>query len=89
MADQYPRSTSAYAWERRTWGGVDHANPSYMRFDLEAFADANVPPATAQDLILPRQVLEVARTLPTTARARDLERSLRQVIRSNKGERKR
>lgn len=58
-----------------------------MAFDLEQFASlARVEPS-GQDVAIMRQIIEVVRRCPAEAKARELEKSLAAVIKSNQAER--
>ncbi|MEW9310056.1 hypothetical protein [Labrys neptuniae] len=86
--DKANADLNVLSFERIKWGGVRHDNPRYIAFDLEAFAASeSVAPKEADYLIL-RSVLNVAKSMPPTARLGDLERALSKLLPSNNAERR-
>jgi hypothetical protein len=75
------------SFERIKWGGVRHERPVYMVLDLGLFAQTDEIVATKTDVDVFNAILDTADSLSKTARARDLEKALSRVLRSNKSER--
>lgn len=82
-----PADRNFLNFERFKWGGVRHLDPYFVAFNLEQFARLEVPPPLEEDLDLFRRIVETARALPSTARARDLEKAVGTFLPSNKAER--
>ena len=74
-------------FERFKWGGVRHQDPLYIACNLEWFASADRLTPTPADRAVLREIVKRARSLPATARPRDLEKGLASVLDSNKAER--
>jgi hypothetical protein len=74
-------------FERYKWGGVRHLSPEYILFDLTQFR--NLPPVTPTegDYRILSEIIELIYELDDNAKARDLEKSLSKVLKSNKSER--
>jgi hypothetical protein len=85
--DHEPRDLSVLNFERLKWGGVRHASPTYIALDLELFSRTQVPSFTGEDVEILKSVFGVADSLPGTARARDLEKAISGLFKSNKAER--
>ncbi len=86
-----PKATydrSMLNFERLKWGGARHLHdPYYCAFDLEQFARLEVPRASDADRATLRQILDLARGMPATARPQDLGRAIGKLIPSNRWER--
>ncbi len=82
-----PYDLSEFNFERYKWGGVQHELPAFMAFDLEQFASLARVEASEQDVAVMRQIIEVVRRCRADAKARELEKSLAAVIKSNQAER--
>lgn len=82
-----PADRNVLNFERYKWGGVRHLDPYFVAFNLEQFARLEVPPPLDEDLDLFRRIVETAGALPSTARARDLEKAVGTFLPSNKAER--
>lgn len=74
-------------FERYKWGGVRHDQPEYIAFDLESFTILERVTPTSEDLAIMRAIIDSAQSCPATARPRDLERRLANIIQSNRAER--
>lgn len=75
-------------FERIKWGGVRHAYPAYIAFDLERLASTPLPEIEPDDLACLRDVLDVAKALPAKARLKDLDKALAKVLPSSSPERR-
>lgn len=75
------------SFERHKWGGVRHSDPVYIGFDLGLFAGQTLDPPAETDLVMLRQILEAASSLPAGARALDLERAIAPLFKSTAQER--
>jgi hypothetical protein len=73
-------------FERFKWGGVRH--PLYAAFDLERFNQADVPDPTDNDLAILRQIVQIAASMPKSARLADLAKALAPTLPSNDAERR-
>lgn len=82
-----PIDLSVLNFERLKWGGVRHSSPAYIALDLELLARSGTPEYSPGDAALLVQILEQADSLPEAARARDLEKSIGGLFKSNKPER--
>jgi hypothetical protein len=74
-------------FERYKWGGVMHESPEYAAFDLEQFAKLEKVQPTEQDFDRLQTIIDIARQCEPGDRARDLEKRLGNVLKSNKAER--
>jgi hypothetical protein len=81
------KDLSVLNFERLKWGGVRHASPVYMALDLELFAKTSTITATKEDVEIFGSILKAADSLSGTARARDLEKAISGIVKSNKAER--
>jgi hypothetical protein len=85
--DEREHDFSSTNFARLKWGlvprffTVDHA------FVLEMFAAEGRPRPTDEDRKILQEILQTASSMPPEARARDLERALKPVLRSNQAER--
>ena len=75
-------------FERFKWGGVRHSNPLYAAFDLQRFAEIDVPSPTEGDLAILRQTIEAATAMRKPARLSDLAKALAAILPSNDPERR-
>lgn len=75
-------------FERVKWGGVRHYDPRYIAFDLQLFAAQKPGTPTAEDFRILAAVLDVANSMPSTARPGDLEKALSKLLPSNSAERR-
>lgn len=82
-----PQDMNVLNFERLKWGGVRHGSPIYVALDLELFAQTEIPSVTKDDVKIFNLILETAKSLPPTARARDLEKAIGEFFKSNKAER--
>jgi hypothetical protein len=82
-----PYDLSVLNFERYKWGGVRHAHLEYIAFDLEQFTKLEKSKPSEQDYSILHQIIEIARHCDPSARPRDLEKRLANVIKSNKAER--
>jgi len=82
-----PTDLNVLNFERLKWGGVRHTDPAYIALDLELFAKTDIPKPSSEDTRMFLEVLNRASSLPDTSRARDLERAIGGLFRSNKAER--
>lgn len=82
-----PIDLNVLNFERLKWGGVRHTSPVYIALDLELFAKTKVPPYRSDDVGAFLGVLDRAGSLPDSSRARDLEKAIGGLFRSNKSER--
>lgn len=82
-----PYDFSILNFERYQWGGVRHAHPEYIAFDLEQFNKLEFNPPGEPDLKIMRQILAVIQGCEAQAGPRDLEKRLAKVVVSNKAER--
>src|SRR5262249_36534714 len=70
------------------WGGVRHSNPLYMAFDLERFAESNIPDPTDLDRAILHQIIQTATSMQKDAKLSDLVKALAPVLPSNNPERR-
>lgn len=82
-----PIDLNVLNFERLKWGGVRHASPVYIALDLELFAKTKIPPYSSDDAGAFLKVLDRAGSLPDSSRARDLEKAIGGLFKSNKSER--
>jgi hypothetical protein len=75
-------------FERFKWGGVRHSDPLYAAFDLERFAEIDVPSPADDDLAILRQTIQTAGSMPKGARLSDLAKALAPILPSNNSERR-
>lgn len=75
-------------FERFKWGGVRHDNPLYAAFDLERFAEIDIPRPTASDLDILQQTIHAAANMPGHAKLSDLVKALAPILPSNDPERR-
>lgn len=71
-----PEDLNVLNFERFRWGGVRHENPVYIGFDLQRFAEREVPPATTEDVEILREVLKIADSQPPNARPAQLAKEI-------------
>lgn len=79
---------SVLNFERHKWGGVRRDNPLYAWLDLRLFEQTEPVEPSETDRQILRQILNAAASLPDNARPNLLVESLKDVVRSNKAERK-
>jgi hypothetical protein len=79
--------TEHLAKERDKYGGVRHADPKYILFDLTAFQDLHTLEPTAADWRCLDLILRTPQLLEPDAKPADFERALKGVFPSNKNER--
>lgn len=79
---------SILSFERLKWGGVRHAEPSYISFDLGLLRQTFVPVPTGSDFAILDTILDTARSMSATSRLGDLDKSLSTVLKSNSAERR-
>ncbi len=82
-----PTDLNILNFKRLKWSGVRHDSPIYIALDLELFAQTEIPSVIKDDVKIFNLVLEKAKSLPQTARARDLEKAIGGLFKSNKAER--
>lgn len=82
-----PIDMNVLNFERLKWGGVRHGSPIYISLDLELLAKLDIPDWSSADAEVLLQILRQAVSLPSEARARDLEKSIGGLLKSNKAER--
>lgn len=75
-------------FERVKWGGVRHYDPRYIALDLQLFAAQKPGTPTTEDFGILAAVLDVANSMPSTARLGDLEKALSKLLASNSAERR-
>ena len=75
-------------FERFKWGGVRHSDPLYMAFDLERFAQIDIPVPTDEDRAILRQIIQTAASIQKGAKLSDLEKALAPTLPSNDPERR-
>jgi hypothetical protein len=75
-------------FERYKWGGVRHADPMYIAFDLEQFATAEVPVPAAEDLSLLRRILAMFGDAPVDSKLSAIDKRLAAMLKSNSAERR-
>ena len=75
-------------FERFKWGGVRHSDPLYAAFDLERFAEADVPSPKDNDLAILRETIQTAASMPKRAKLSDLAKALAPILPSNNPERR-
>jgi hypothetical protein len=83
-----PTDMNVLNFERFKWGGVRHANPVYIGFDLEQAAKMTAPPREAGGGKTLNNILDAAGSMPSGARLSDLERKISPLFPSNKNERR-
>jgi hypothetical protein len=79
---------NAMNFERFKWGGVRHADPEYIAFDLARLSAALDILPRAEDLAILRSIFAVAGSMSSKARPRDLDKALATVLPSNSSERR-
>jgi len=82
-----PLDLNVLNFERLKWGGVRHSSPAYIALDLELFAKTKILPYCSDDAGALLQVLDRADSLPDSSRARDFEKAIGGLFKSNKHER--
>jgi len=85
-----PKQTEDFSvlnFERLKWGGVRHLSPLYIAFDLEQFSKTDVAEPTPKDFEIFNAIIETAKSLEVSARPRDLEKALSEIVDSNVAER--
>lgn len=82
-----PIDQNVLNFERLKWGGVRHSSPVYIALDLELLGKLEIPLSTDGDAEALLQILGLAASLPKAARARDLEKAVGGLLKSNKSER--
>jgi hypothetical protein len=87
MPDGREEPIENLARERRRFGGVRHQDPTYIQFDLQEFLEGGPSTPTDDDWTRLRKILRTPVLLAPSAKAADLERALKDVVRSNKSER--
>ena len=75
-------------FERLKWGGVRHAQPVYIKLDLELLRKSDFPAPTPDDFAILSAVLDTARSMPATSKLADLDKSLAKVLKSHSAERR-
>ena len=75
-------------FERFKWGGVRHAQPTYIAFDLRLLHDTPLPSPTTDDFVILRGILSTAASMKSGARLGDLDKALSKVFASNSAERR-
>lgn len=83
-----PEDLNVLNFERIKWGGVRHSQPLYAGFDLTQLAVASFDAPTREDWAKLAEILDVAQSLPSKARLKDLDSALKTVIPSNSAERR-
>jgi hypothetical protein len=83
-----PIDLNVLNFERMKWGGVRHDQPTYIAFDLQTFE--TIPNATPvdEDVKILRLILDIAGSMPATARPNHLDKALAKVLPSNSAERR-
>ncbi|WP_442579897.1 hypothetical protein ACSBOB_31210 [Mesorhizobium sp. ASY16-5R] len=74
--------------ERIKWGGVRHSQPSYIGFDLSRLASTPTNEPEDEDHSMLKHIVEIARSMPPTAKLKDLDKALASVVPSNSAERR-
>ena len=75
-------------FERFKWGGVRHSKPLYAAFDLERFAETDLPVPTDNDLAILQRTIQTAAAMPERAKLTDLVKALATILPSNNPERR-
>lgn len=75
-------------FERLKWGGVRHGDILYTYFDLSRFLDEDISEPTAEDCIIFKKILDTIDSSNSTDYPSILEERLKDVLPSNKNERK-
>lgn len=75
-------------FERIKWGGVRHNQPAYIAFDLQTLRSTSRPSSEPGDFAILRAIIDMARSMPPTARLGDLDKALAKTLASNGAERR-
>lgn len=86
--DATDEDLSILNFERLKWGGVRHVYPTYIVLDLGLLREASLSAPTPEDFAVLSAILDVAGSMPPTARLADLDKALCKVLVSNSAERR-
>ena len=79
VGGKWPEDLSVLNFERFRWGGVRHDDPVYIGFDLQRFAERELPPYTKEDEAIMREVLKFADSQPPKTRPSQLAKEIKVV----------
>jgi len=83
-----PEDLDILNFERFKWGGVRHAQPSYALLDLSRFKVSRPDAPSTEGRQRLRAILDVASSLPSDARPRDLLKAIKPLIAGNDDQRR-
>jgi hypothetical protein len=75
-------------FERHKWGGVRHADPAYIAFDLDRFISEPNEAPSAEDRQILNSILESVESAPSGAKLSDLLKAIKQVVPGNEAQRR-
>lgn len=78
---------SVLNFERHKWAGVRHSDVLYAAFDLKLFSELQEVEPTPEDIGIMREILRVLKSAQADDSPRTMEKSLADVLSSNKQER--
>jgi hypothetical protein len=83
-----PTDLNILSFERHKWGGVRHADPSYISFDLERFMTeaGSIPKPPDQETL--RALLNCCDTMPSGSKLADLVSAIRPIVSGNRDQRR-